>query len=370
MSRAKSLFTLLRETLSEWNEDKAPRLAAALAYYTAFSLAPLLIVVIAIAGLIFGHDAVQGRVQYEIQGVVGYQAASAIQDMLANFSQPSAGLLATVVGVVTLLLGAAGLFGALQDALNTVWEVAPKPGQGLLITIRQRFISFTMVLGICFLLLVSLVISAAISALTNIIPIQIPGQETLLQAFNVVISFGVITLLFGMIYKVLPDVQISWRDVWMGAAVTALLFTVGKFLIGLYLGSSSIASGYGAAGSFVVLLIWIDYSAQILLFGAEFTQVYARRYGSRIAPSSNAVKLSEADRVRQGIPRAKIVEALAAGTADTPDARRMMAEQQRLAVAHGKPPEVHIGAVIVGICAALATFLLGMLIGTDQKEAR
>ena len=239
MPRLKLLFRLLKETFQEWNEDKAPRLAAALAYYTAFSLAPLLIVVISIAGLVYGEDAVRGQLQYQIQGVVGVQAAGAIQEMIANFHQPNSSTLATVIGLITLLLGAAGVFGQLQDALDTVWEVAPKPGRGLLTTIRQRFISFTMVLGIGFLLLVSLVISAAVSAVGSVISVSIPQSAFLLQAINVVISFGVITLLFAAIYKVLPDVRIGWRDVWLGAAVTALLFTIGKFLLGLYLGSSS-----------------------------------------------------------------------------------------------------------------------------------
>lgn len=369
MSRLKAWFSLLKETFQEWNEDKAPRLAAALAYYTAFSLAPLLIVVISIAGLIYGHDAVVGRLQYEIQGLVGAQAASAIQDMLANFSHPASGIIATVIGLITLLLGAAGVFGQLQDALDTIWEVAPKPGQGIMAIIRQRFISFTMVLGIGFLLLVSLVVSAGVTAVGTLIGDRIPQSAFLLQLVNFVISFGVIMLLFALIYKVLPDVTIGWRDVWMGAAVTALLFTIGKLLIGLYLGSSSVGSAYGAAGSFVILLLWIYYSAQILLFGAEFTQVYARTYGSRIVPSKNAIQLSETDRIKQGIPRSKTKAQLAASASDTPEIRRIMAEHQRIN-AEAAPPESHLGTVIVALCVALATFIVGMLIGTDQRDAR
>jgi membrane protein len=292
--------------------------------------------------------------------------------MLVNFHRPDTGILATIIGLVTLLLGAAGLFGQLQDALDTIWEVAPKPGQGILAIIRQRFISFTMVLGIGFLLLVSLVISAGVSALGSFISTRVAPPEFLLQIVNFVISLGITTLLFAVIYKVLPDVEIDWRDVWMGAAFTALLFNVGKLLIGLYLGNSTIGSAYGAAGSFVVLLIWIFYSAQILLFGAEFTQVYARRYGSRIQPSKNAVDLSEADRVRQGMPRAKTVERLAAPKTDSPEARRLMAEHHRFAPSSidEEPPDSHLGAVILGICAAIATFVLGMLISNDQKTSR
>ncbi len=370
MSRLKVLVNLLKETFQEWNEDKVPRLAAALAYYTAFSLAPLLIVVISIAGLAYGDEAVQGQLRYQIQGLVGSQAAGAIQDMLVNFRHPSAGIIATVLGLVTLLLGAAGLFGQLQDALDTVWEVTPKPNQGIRAMLRQRFISFTMVLGIGFMLLVSLVLSALLSAVGSWMSVNLPLPEFALQVINFVVSFAVVTLLFALIYKVLPDVKIAWRDVWMGAAVTAMLFTIGKLLIGLYLGNSSIASGYGAAGSFVVLLLWIYYSAQILLFGAEFTQVYARNYGSRIEPSANAVKLPESARIQQGIPRSKTKDALSAPKTDSPEARRAMAAQQRLTV-EPQPiqRESHLGAVILTVCAALATFIVGMLIGTDQRKA-
>lgn len=368
MSRLKIIFQLLKETFSEWNEDKAPRLAAALAYYTAFSIAPLLIIVVSIAGIIFGDDAVQGHIQLQIQDLVGRQAAGAIQEMLVNFHHPDTGIIATLIGLVTLLLGAAGLFGQLQDALDTIWEVAPKPGQGILSIIRQRFISFTMVLGIGFLLLVSLVVSAAASAVGNFVSVQVAPPEFLLQLLNFVISFAVITLLFAVIYKVLPDVKISWRDVWMGAAVTSLLFNIGKLLIGLYLGNSTIGSAYGAAGSFVVLLIWINYSTQILLFGAEFTQVYARTYGSRIQPSEHAISLSETARIQQGIPRAKTVKKLAAPITDTPEARRAMVEQQRFTPAEEPPPEPRLGMVVLGICAAVATFVLGMLISADQRQ--
>ncbi|HVU14800.1 MAG TPA: YihY/virulence factor BrkB family protein [Phototrophicaceae bacterium] len=366
MARAKSWFNILKDTFQEWNEDKCPRLAAALAYYTAFSLTPLLIVVISVSGLLFGHDAVEGRVQYQIENVVGVQAASAIQDMLTNFSHPQSSTLATVIGIVTLLLGAAGLFGSLQDALDTIWEVKPK-SSGILTQVRQRFISFTMVLGICFVLLVSLVFSAAVSALGNVVAVHVPEQETILQIVNIVVSFGVITLLFAAIYKVLPDVEISWKDVWVGAGVTALLFTIGKYALGLYLGQSSVASGYGAAGSFVLLLLWIFYSAQILLFGAEFTQVYARTYGSRIVPSKNAVSLKEADRIAQGMPHTATVEAA-----------KQVDVQQRENANNGIPERVvtvpsnepRFGTLILGICAALATFVLGMLISTDQREIR
>lgn len=302
--------TLLRHTYQEWTADKVPRLAAALSYYTIFSIAPLLIVVIAVAGFVFGDEAVRGQLDNQIRGVVGADAALTIQEIIANSSRPADNTVATIIGVVTLLLGAGGVFGQLQEALNTVWGVEPKPGQGIFEMIKDRFFSFTMVLGVGFLLLVSLVISTALSAINTFAVGLLPGTEILFQVLNQVISFLVITLLFAMIYKVLPDVKIAWRDVWVGAAITALLFTIGKFLIGLYLGNSSISSTYGAAGSFAVILVWIFYSAQILLFGAEFTQVYAKRYGSQIIPDDDAMAISDAVRAAQGLPpKGKLVPA-------------------------------------------------------------
>ncbi len=373
MSRLKTIFGLLRKTFAEWNEDKAPRLAAALAYYTAFSIAPLLIVAISIAGLAFGEEAVQGQVRYQIDGLVGSQAAGAIQEMLVNFHRADSGIIASIIGIITLFLGAAGLFGQLQDALNTIWEVAPKPGAGILSMLRQRFISFTMVLGIGFLLLVSLVLSAAVTLIGNAIFRFIPQSEFLLQLVNFLLSFGIITVLFALIYKILPDAKIAWRDVWLGAAVTSLLFAIGKLVIGLYLGNSAMGTAYGAAGSFVVLLVWIYYSAQILLFGAEFTQVYARMYGSKIEPSANAVLLTEDERIKQGMPRKEHVETLAGMRTDNPQARRIMAEQQRLTPtpeAVPAPGKSNLGTVVLGICVGLATFIVGMLVGTDRKDTR
>ena len=275
--KLKDLWSLLKDTAKEWSEDKAPRLAAALSYYTIFSLAPLLVIVIAIAGLAFGQAAAQNRINAQIEGLIGQPGASAIQAMIASASNPRAGIIATVIGVVTLLLGAAGLFGQLQDSLNTIWEIQPKPEKGLGGLIKKRFLSFTMVLGIGFLLLVSLVITAALSALDNFTTNLFPGFELVFQIVNFLISFAVITLLFAMIYKILPDAKLGWRDVWLGAAVTALLFSAGKLLIGLYMGHASVTSSFGAAGSLVVVLLWIYYSAQILFFGAEVTAVLARR---------------------------------------------------------------------------------------------
>ena len=305
----KILWELLKETFKEWNEDKASRLAAALAYYTVFSLAPLLIIVIAIAGAVFGDEAARGQIVGQLKGLLGKDGAEVIQMAIQNASKPnSGGAIASLLNIVLLLFGASGVFGQLQESLNTVWEVAPKPGLGVKGFIRNRFLSFSMVLGIGFLLLVSLVLSAALSVLSSFMGDLIPGIDFIWQIVNLVISFGVITLLFAMIYKILPDVKIVWSDVWIGAAITSLLFVMGKYLIGLYLGNASVGSAYGAAGSLVVVLIWVYYSAQILFFGAEFTQVYAQKYGSQIVPAKDAVAVTEEARANQGMPSQETLE--------------------------------------------------------------
>jgi membrane protein len=279
---------LLIQTFQEFGADKVPRLAAALAYYTAFSIAPLLLVVIGIAGLAFGEEAVRGELDNQIAGVVGRQTASVVQELVASANQPGQGLIATIIGVVTLILGAAGVFGQLQDALNTIWGVEGTPQGGIWGILKSRLLTFAMLLVIGFLLMVSLVVSAVLSSLNTMVLSRLPLGEVGTQLLNNGISFAVITVLFALIYKVLPQADIRWRDVFIGAAVTSLLFTIGKYLIGLYLGNSTVSSSFGAAGSFVVLLLWIYYSAQILLLGAEFTQVYARMYGANVKPSANA----------------------------------------------------------------------------------
>jgi membrane protein len=287
-------FRLLKETVSEWNEDKVPLLAAALAYYTVFSLAPLLVIAIAIVGVVFGENAARGEIVQQFQGLIGREGASAVQSMIQNAHKPgSGGTIATIFGVITLLLGASGVFGQLQYALNTIWEVKPKPGQSIRSFIQSRVLSFAMVLVIGFLLLVSLLLSALLTAVSSYFSNIFPAWVALGKVINFVISFGVITLLFASIYKFLPDVKVPWKNLWIGSAVTAVLFNIGKFLIGLYLGNSSVGSTYGAAGSLVVLLIWVFYSAQILLIGAEFTQVYSKHRGTPIRPSEHAVPLNQ-----------------------------------------------------------------------------
>jgi membrane protein len=307
MRYAKGMWTLLKDAAGEWSEDRAPRLGAALAYYTVFSLVPLLMVVIAIAGFVFGEEAARGEILRQISGLVGEKSGTMIQDMLQNASEPKNGIMGSLIGIGTLLLGASGVFGQLQDALNTVWEVKPKPGRGFMGLIRDRFLSLVTVVGTGFLLMVSLVLSALLSAMGKALSGYLPAPESVLQAINFVISFGVTALLFAMIFKILPDVRIQWRDVWVGAVVTALLFTIGKLLIGLYLGKTDVASVFGAAGSLVILLVWIYYSSQILLYGAEFTKVYADRYGSRIRPTENAMPVSERARQEEGRPSEKRV---------------------------------------------------------------
>ena len=374
-----AIFALLKQTVSEWLEDRASRLGAGLAYYTAVSLAPLLIILIAIAGFVLGRQAVEGQVVAQIQGLVGKTGAEAIQAMIASASQPKAGIIATVVSIATLLFGASGVFGALQDALNTIWEVTPKPGRGMLGMLRDRFVSFTMLLGVGFLLLVALVLSAGLAALGKFLGGLLPIPEAVLQAVNFVISFGVITLLFALIYKILPDAEIRWSDVWTGAAVTALLFTIGKFVLGLYLGKSSAGSAYGAAGSLIVVLLWVYYSAQILFFGAEFTQVYANTYGSRVVPSPNAVPLTPEAQAEQGMPRRETVEAAQArgqtdasptpkseGARDQPDARSAPksegAGERRARAQTGNPQMYRYYGVAVG--TAWLSFVAGLLLGT------
>jgi membrane protein len=288
------MLSLLKQTASEWMEDDAPTLGAALAYYTVFSLAPLMTIAIAIAGLFFGKEAAQGQIFDELRVLLGEEGGKAVEEMVQSArAQPTAGLVATIISVIVLLFGASGVFGQLQASLNTIWGVKPKPGRGVLAMIQDRLLSFGFTLVVGFLLLVSLLLTAGIALVADWVGGLMPGSETLAQLLNVVFSLAMITLLFAMIFKFLPDAKIAWRDVWIGAFLTALLFTIGKFALGLYLGKSGVASSYGAAGSLIVLLLWVYYSSQILFFGAEFTQVYANRFGSRVAPADNAVPVQQ-----------------------------------------------------------------------------
>jgi membrane protein len=299
---ASKTWSLLKETGADFVEDNATRLAAALAYYTLLSLAPLIVLALAIAGLAVDQEATRDRLSAELGAVVGSSGADAVRAIVDSAKTPSAGIVSSALGIVVLLFGASGVFGELQGALNTIWEVAPKPGRGIWGTVRDRLFSFAMVMGVAFLLLVSLILSTGLAAVGRFLESSLPGGEAVWQVLNFLLSFAVVSALFAVTFKVVPDVTMKWRDVWIGAVVTAFLFTVGKFLIGLYLGKSSVASSYGAAGSLVLLVIWVYYSSLILFAGAEFTQVYARHYGSRIQPSENAVPLTPEARAQMGIP--------------------------------------------------------------------
>jgi membrane protein len=281
-------FEILKTAAQDWLADKAPRLGAAVAFYSMLSLAPLLILSIAVVGLVFGEATAREQIVSQFRSLVGPEGARAVAAMIEHARKPGAGIVASLLGVATLLFGASGVFGELKDALNTIWEAQPKPRPGLWGFIRDRVLSFGMVLVIGFLLLISLVISTVLAGLGSFAAGRLPAVAGVMEAVNFVVSLGVFTLLFALIFKVLPDARVAWRDVWVGAAITAVLFAVGKFALGLYLGKASVGSPYGAAGSLVVLLIWIYYSAQILFFGTEVTQVYANHFGSRIVSRGDA----------------------------------------------------------------------------------
>jgi membrane protein len=296
----KAIFELVRDTFKEWSEDKAPRLGAALAYYTIFSIGPLLVIAIAIASRVFNNA--EEQIVGTVGGIVGPDAAKVIGDTIENADKGGADIIAGAIGIVTLLLGASGVFGQLKDALNTIWEVKPKEGLGFMYTIKERFFSFTMVLGTGFLLLVSLIISAALSVVGNFLNSLTPGIQIIGQILSFTVSLLVVAVIFMLLFRFLPDVKITWKDVWIGGLVTAVLFTVGQIGLSIYLGSGAVGQSFGAAGSLVVVLVWIYYSTQILFLGAEFTQVYTNRYGSRVRPEKTAEFVTEGDRAQEGIP--------------------------------------------------------------------
>ena len=286
-------FGLLKQTFSEWLEDKAPQLGAALAYYTVFSLAPLVLVLLAIVGLIFRNDpgGAWNKITEQMSYFLDKSAVEVVQNIAQKAAQPNKSILATVIGVLLALFGASGVFGQLQDALNTVWGVKAKPGGGIWGFLRSRFLSFAMVGGVCFLLLVSLTLESVLKGFSHYVQSILPGGIVLALAIYWVFDLAVVILLFAIIFKFLPVAEIRWRDVWIGAAMTAVLFAIGKWALGLYLGSGSAASAYGAASSLITLLLWVYYSAQILLFGAEFTQVYASEAGRGVKPDPHAIRV-------------------------------------------------------------------------------
>ena len=335
---------LVKQSFSDFGEDQALRLSAALAYYAAFSIPSLLLIIIGIIGLVYSGD-VAGKVQEQIALLIGEGAAEALMAGAQKDTQYS-GLAATIFGVAVLLFGASGVFGQLQDAMNTIWEVKPKPGRGFFGLIKERFLSFTMVLGTVFLLLISLVVSTVVSAFAG----ALPGGEALGYTIELALSFIVISFMFALIFKYVPDVKIGWRDVWVGAVVTGALFTIGKFLIGFYLGRSDMASQYGAAGPLLIILAWVYYSSAILFVGAEFTQVYANQYGSRVQPDEDAEPVTEEARAQEGL-----------GPRKTEPEERARKEPAERPARIGKPvrPPAAVGAGWIGIASLAIGFLVG-----------
>ena len=289
------IFAIFKQSVRDFIDDDAPTMAAALSYYTVFSLPPLLVLLLTLLGAVLDPQDIQGTVETQIRGLMGPEGSNQIRTIIANAERPGSGsLITTVLGLVALVLGATGVFGQLQAALNRAWEVGPDPEQGGFKSfVMKRVFSLGMVVALAFVLLVSLVLSAALTAFGDSLAGYLPEglSEPVLQAINFALSFGVITLLFASMYKVLPDATIAWRDVWVGAAFTALLFTIGKFLLGLYLGRSNPGEAFGAAGALALMLVWIYYSSMIVLLGAEFTQVWAERRGSGIVPEKGAVRV-------------------------------------------------------------------------------
>lgn len=291
---------MLKRSFNGWREDKALRLSAALAYYSIFSIAPLMVIAIGIAGMVLGDQVVSDQLYGELKGYVGSKTAAAVQSMVQSASKPTQGVMATVFGFVMLILGASGVFGQLKDALNTIWGVKAKPGAGVMALVRGKFLNFGMVLVIGFLMLVSLLMTTAVAGLNQRLESVMPLPSFLSAALVFVISLGLVTTLFALIFKVLPDANIRWKHVWFGALITALLFEVGKTGLGWYLGREGTASAFGAASSVVLLLLWVYYASCILLFGAEFTQVYASADDCVTEPAANAMRVSADERESQG----------------------------------------------------------------------
>jgi membrane protein len=345
---------LFKETFREFGEDKAPRLGAALAYYTIFSIGPLLLIAVAMAGLFFGDEAAQGKISAELGKVFGSQMAESLETVIQAAAKPKTGTLATVVGLVTLLIGASGVFGQLKDALNTIWNVEKKKAAGIMGFVRERFLSMAMVLGIGFLLLITLVIDAMIAAMGGYVS-QYVGGEAVAHILELGFSFAVAVVLFACIFRILPDLRISWHDVWFGAIFTAVLFVLGKWGLGVYLGKAAPGSAYGAAGSLVILLIWVYWSAQILFLGAEFTQVYARTFGSLRGDTSKRDARAQANKPEDR-PRAQTTpsgEPLVVRPTAVMPAYARQKSGGLMKVAAGGTAGLIIGTLIGGVTAAV-----------------
>jgi membrane protein len=290
----KDLLSILKTTFAAWNKHEAPRLGAALAFYTILSLSPLVIIVVALAGVIFSRSTAQAHILSQVQGMIGVEGGKAMESMLANAQKPAAGILGTIVGLLSLLFGASGVFTELRSALNLIWEVNPEETSGVVALLRERFFSFGMVLSIGFLLLVSLVVSTVLAAVGKFFGGLLPIPSPVLAVLNFLLSYIGVAVLFGLIFRFVPEAKVRWVNVWLGALATALFFTIGKTLIGLYLGKSSLGSAYGAAGSVIVVIVWVYYSAQIFFFGAEFTHAYSEHRSAPAPGGSEAVRHSAA----------------------------------------------------------------------------
>jgi membrane protein len=354
--RMTNLPSLFKHAYQGWKQDNASRLSAALAYYTIFSLAPLLMIVIAITGLIWEAGAVRAQILSQIQSLVGAEGADFVANLITNRGSPSEDIVVLIIGLITLLFGALGVFNELHNSLNSILNVKQEQTKDFLQAVKKiiidRLLSFTMILGIGFLLLVSLVVTAGLSTIQETIGNAFPMSEFILQVVNLVISLGVITVLFALIFKFLPDAKLNWRDVWMGAFVTSLLFSLGKTAIGIYLGNSAVSSAFGAAGSLVLLLLWIYYSAQILFFGAEFTQVYANRYSSKILPErKEKTTLSES----KGSKELREQHALPASAAIAISARESQLEK-----ANRQTARFFLGLMIASFLTGVFTTIFGL----------
>lgn len=305
MINPRRFFHLFVKAVQAWIADYAPSMGAAISYYTVFSLAPLLVIVIALAGAFFGREAVQGLIVEQLSGLIGREGAGLVENLVLAASDTDKGLVAGIISFFVLLVGATTVFAELQSALDRIWHVpAAKKPSGVMAVLRARLLSFGLILGLAFLLMISLVVSAGVAALGTWMGGMMLGWETMLQAINLLVSLSIATVLFAMIFKLMPSTPIDWRDVWVGAIVTAVLFEVGKLLIGLYLGKSGVTESFAAAGSLVVLLAWVYYAAQIFLFGAEFTKAYADAHGSLSGRQAIAATERRADEDEHGIPGA------------------------------------------------------------------
>jgi len=367
---AAQLLRLCKDAVMAWIDDLAPSMGAAISYYTMFSLAPLLVIVIAVAGAIFGAEAVQGQIAGQLQGLIGPEAATAVQGLVKSASEPAKGLVAGGIGLVVLLVGATTVFAELQSALDRIWHVPEraKPS-GVWGVLRARVLSFGLILGLAFLLMVSLIVSAGLAALGSWSVGLFPGWELLLQAINLLFSVAVEILLFAMIFKFMPTAPIGWHDVWVGAIVTAVLFEVGKFGIGLYLGKSGVHESYAAAGSLVLLLAWVYYAAQIFLLGAEFTKVYADAHGSVAAGRAQAATQAAVQQQKNGTDRTAVVAAAPSGPNEGAETTGLGEAQQRVARRLDAATTQLIRQVLTLAAVSLASSLLAHRLRKARQRA-